>query len=165
MAVPFRKVSKTRKRMRRSHNALEVVGTTKCPECGVGLTPPSEPKRSPVPLFVFREKTDWANYIYECWIIGWSAWKRSFTFTGRSSRREFWSYFILTLPALSLIPVIGFLMGIIGAIAVGIRRMHDINKCGWWSLVPVFVFFWELKKSDEGPNRYGAPEPAKSLLN
>ncbi|MGN1000973.1 MAG: 50S ribosomal protein L32, partial [Bacilli bacterium] len=25
MAVPFRKVSKTRKRMRRSHNALEVV--------------------------------------------------------------------------------------------------------------------------------------------
>ena len=28
MAVPFRKVSKTRKRMRRSHNALEVVGTT-----------------------------------------------------------------------------------------------------------------------------------------
>ena len=34
MAVPFRKVSKTRKRMRRSHNALSAVGTTKCSNCG-----------------------------------------------------------------------------------------------------------------------------------
>ena len=33
-AVPFRKVSKTRKRMRRSHNALEVPGMVKCPNCG-----------------------------------------------------------------------------------------------------------------------------------
>ncbi len=39
MAVPFRKVSKTRKRMRRSHNALEVVGTTKCSECGAVIKP------------------------------------------------------------------------------------------------------------------------------
>lgn len=37
MAVPFRKVSKTRKRMRRSHNALEVVGTTKCTQCGATI--------------------------------------------------------------------------------------------------------------------------------
>ena len=33
-AVPFRKVSKTRKRMRRSHNALNVPGMIKCPTCG-----------------------------------------------------------------------------------------------------------------------------------
>ena len=39
MAVPFRKVSKTRKRMRRAHNALEVVGTTKCPGCGAVIKP------------------------------------------------------------------------------------------------------------------------------
>jgi len=39
MAVPFRKVSKTRKRMRRSHNALEVVGTTKCSVCGAVIKP------------------------------------------------------------------------------------------------------------------------------
>lgn len=39
MAVPFRKVSKTRKRMRRSHNALTVVGTTKCPNCGEMIRP------------------------------------------------------------------------------------------------------------------------------
>lgn len=39
MAVPFRKVSKTRKRMRRSHNALEAVGTTKCTNCGEIIRP------------------------------------------------------------------------------------------------------------------------------
>ena len=39
MAVPFRKVSKTRKRMRRSHNALTAVGTTKCPNCGEAIKP------------------------------------------------------------------------------------------------------------------------------
>lgn len=39
MAVPFRKVSKTRKRMRRSHNALTIAGTTKCPNCGEMIRP------------------------------------------------------------------------------------------------------------------------------
>lgn len=39
MAVPFRKVSKTRKRMRRSHNALTAVGTTKCTNCGEMIRP------------------------------------------------------------------------------------------------------------------------------
>ena len=38
-AVPFRKVSKTRKRMRRSHNAMEVPGMTKCPSCGEMIQP------------------------------------------------------------------------------------------------------------------------------
>lgn len=39
MAVPFRKVSKTRKRMRRSHNAIEANATTKCSECGATIRP------------------------------------------------------------------------------------------------------------------------------
>lgn len=39
MAVPFRKVSKTRKRMRRSHNALTQVGVCKCPNCGEAIRP------------------------------------------------------------------------------------------------------------------------------
>ena len=33
MAVPFRKVSKTRKRMRRTHYKIEENGTTKCSNC------------------------------------------------------------------------------------------------------------------------------------
>lgn len=38
-AVPFRKVSKTRKRMRRSHNALELPGMVKCSNCGEMIKP------------------------------------------------------------------------------------------------------------------------------
>ncbi len=34
MAVPFRRVSKMKKRMRRSHQALTVSGMTTCQNCG-----------------------------------------------------------------------------------------------------------------------------------
>lgn len=34
MAVPFRRTSKTRKRLRRTHYKLAVPGMVKCPECG-----------------------------------------------------------------------------------------------------------------------------------
>ena len=34
MAVPYRRVSKTAKRLRRSHIRLEVTGVTTCPHCG-----------------------------------------------------------------------------------------------------------------------------------
>ena len=39
MAVPFRKVSKTIKRMRRSHNALTAKTVTSCPNCGEMIKP------------------------------------------------------------------------------------------------------------------------------
>lgn len=39
MAVPFRKVSKTRKRMRRAHNALEAKNVTLCPNCKEAIRP------------------------------------------------------------------------------------------------------------------------------
>ena len=38
-AVPFRKVSKTRKRTRQAHKALSVPGMTKCPTCGEMIKP------------------------------------------------------------------------------------------------------------------------------
>ena len=34
MAVPQRRTSKTRKRLRRTHFKLEVVGLVACPHCG-----------------------------------------------------------------------------------------------------------------------------------
>ena len=38
-AVPFRKTSKTRKRMRRTHYKIEAAGTTKCLKCGSVIKP------------------------------------------------------------------------------------------------------------------------------
>lgn len=39
MAVPFRRVSKTRKRMRRTHYKMTANGMVKCPNCGVEIRP------------------------------------------------------------------------------------------------------------------------------
>ncbi len=39
MAVPFRKVSKTSGRMRRTHYKIEANGTTVCPKCGEAIRP------------------------------------------------------------------------------------------------------------------------------
>ncbi len=39
MAVPFRRTSKTKKRMRRTHLKKEVGALTSCPECGATIRP------------------------------------------------------------------------------------------------------------------------------
>jgi len=100
-------------------------------------------------------------------------------FSGRATRSEYW-YFILFMtiiyavavgidmllvnilgefPILSTIALLGFL---VPSIAVGVRRLHDINASGWWYLlafVPILslvliVFFVIDSKEDNayGPN-------------
>ncbi len=39
MAVPFRKISKTRGRKRRTHYTIEANTTIKCPKCGEMIKP------------------------------------------------------------------------------------------------------------------------------
>ena len=39
MAVPFRKVSKTSGRMRRTHYKISANTTTTCPKCGAEIRP------------------------------------------------------------------------------------------------------------------------------
>ena len=39
MAVPFRKISKTRKKMRRTHYKISANGLVKCPNCGEMIRP------------------------------------------------------------------------------------------------------------------------------
>ena len=39
MAVPFRKISKTRGRMRRTHYKIEANNTIKCQNCGAEIRP------------------------------------------------------------------------------------------------------------------------------
>jgi len=38
-ALPFRRISKTRKRIRRTHMKKELPGMTTCPKCGAALKP------------------------------------------------------------------------------------------------------------------------------
>lgn len=39
MAVPFRKISKTRGRMRRTHYKIEAANTVVCKNCGASIKP------------------------------------------------------------------------------------------------------------------------------
>ncbi|MCQ2232584.1 MAG: DUF805 domain-containing protein [Paludibacteraceae bacterium] len=110
-------------------------------------------------------------------------------FNGRARRKEYWMftlfYTLLYLPVyaitmfatsqelLSLALIANLLMMVIAlglllpALAVQVRRLHDINKSGWWILlgfVPLANFallYFTLKEGDKGENLYG-PDP-KSL--
>jgi len=113
------------------------------------------------------------------------------TFTGRASRAEFWWWIlavIILMVVLGLVdgaivaPLLGFdafaenagqplsllvsLVLLLPAIAVSIRRLHDIDRTGWWlllGLVPVIgslaLLYFYVQKGDAGPNRFGEPEP------
>lgn len=95
-------------------------------------------------------------------------------FNGRSSRSEFWWYALFTF---ILGAIIGFVFsgtiytivsGIINlglllpGLGLAVRRMHDIDKSGWWvliNLIPlvgsIIFIIWAVKDSQPIPNQYG----------
>ena len=71
-----------------------------------------------------------------------------------------------TFGALDLLfSIVAFVLGIFqlaANIMMGVRRLHDLDKCGWWMLlliVPLVNLFFCLYllffKGTEGPNQYG----------
>lgn len=64
----------------------------------------------------------------------------------------------------SLFTLISSLVLLIPSITVAIRRLHDIDKSGWWyliTLIPivgviVFIVF-AVRPGTAGPNRFGLP--------
>jgi uncharacterized membrane protein YhaH (DUF805 family) len=84
--------------------------------------------------------------------------KKYATFSGRSRRMEYWMFVLFnlivsiiigiidTVLGLNIISSAGRTNGIIGSLyslttmvpslAVGVRRLHDINKSGWFLLLP-----------------------------
>ena len=115
-------------------------------------------------------------------------------FNGRSSRSEFWYW---TLFQVIVSVVISFIFGgghmttgeggvsmnyegglvanlwalanLLPGIAVSIRRLHDINRSGWWlfiALIPlvgwIILIVWDCQEGTAGDNQYGPP-PATSM--
>tara|TARA_Y100000590_G_scaffold310366_1_gene350670 strand:- start:268 stop:699 length:432 start_codon:yes stop_codon:yes gene_type:complete len=93
--------------------------------------------------------------------------KKYATFSGRASRSEFWYFYlfnyglyaILIISALKISFIffwffVGFLLAtLIPFIAVTARRLHDINKSGWFQILPLpFSFVDRLleRSSQEG---------------
>lgn len=112
-----------------------------------------------------------------------TAFRKFAQFSGRSQRAEFWYFFLgnfvvsFVLALLRAIVGQNFLGTIFGGlsalfslaviipnIAVGLRRLHDTGRSGWWWLlifVPfgvfVVIYFW-AQDSQPGDNQYG-PNP------
>lgn len=82
-------------------------------------------------------------------------------FKGRVSRKTYWMFILFTSIIGVLIVAVSFLLGMgnnatfisniyglclwLPSISLGVRRMHDIGKSGWWvliSLIPVIGIFW-----------------------
>lgn len=89
------------------------------------------------------------------------------TFSGRARRSEYW-YFALFNVILSFVLLyVGFSIGfpllynlyslavLLPALAVGVRRMHDVGKSGWYLLIPIYNLILAFTEGDNGPNEYG----------
>jgi uncharacterized membrane protein YhaH (DUF805 family) len=86
-------------------------------------------------------------------------------FDGRAGREEYWQFTLLNIiVSLALYLTLNELWAVytvvilIPSIAVSVRRLHDIDRSGWWVLsviVPVVLLFMMLLDGKPGENRYG----------
>jgi uncharacterized membrane protein YhaH (DUF805 family) len=89
------------------------------------------------------------------------------TFSGRARRSEYWYFFLFNF-------IISFVLGFVGgimdttvlaniytlvvlipSIAVGVRRMHDVGKSGWFILIPIYNLILAFTEGEKGENEYG----------
>jgi uncharacterized membrane protein YhaH (DUF805 family) len=109
--------------------------------------------------------------------------KKYADFSGRARRTEYWLFVLFNMVIAVLLSVIDYVLsspGIIGllfalaillpSIAVGVRRLHDTDRSGWWLLIAfvpliggivLLVFF--VLDSTPGDNKYGASPKAATV--
>ena len=90
-------------------------------------------------------------------------------FKGRASRAEYWWWALFTVILSILLSSIsdslgnlGSLVTLLPSIAVAIRRVHDVDRAGWFILVPIYNLVLVLRHGDSGENRFGPPPPPPS---
>jgi len=91
-------------------------------------------------------------------------------FNGRSRRKEYWMFFLinfiisytisfiavfLDIYSLEILSTIYSLAVLVPSIAVGVRRMHDVGKSGWYLLIPIYNLILACTDSEAGPNKWG----------
>ena len=98
------------------------------------------------------------------------------TFSGRATRSEYWLWVLFTLlggaaaavldsvifasiPNVSPLNSLFYILTFLPGLAVSIRRLHDIGRTGSWVLIVftgigIFVLiYWLCKRGTRGPNR------------
>lgn len=113
---------------------------------------------------------------------GFKNWRN---FSDRASRSEYWYWTLFAMILGALITIIcstildmedigdclWLAITLIPSLSVAVRRLHDINKSGWWillNLLPligyIILFIWHCKKGTDGPNNYGSDPLAQQIL-
>ena len=57
--------------------------------------------------------------------------------------------------------ILGYIFAIavfLPTLGIEIRRMHDVNKSGWFILIPIYNLILSLTAGTKGENRFG-PDP------
>jgi len=101
-----------------------------------------------------------------------TCYKKFFDFSGRASKSEYWWFqlynaiiYVLSFVFqgdLVLLLSILIIVNLIPVYAVGVRRIHDSDKSGWFvliSLIPLiglYIFVLLLQDGSKGKNRFGA---------
>ena len=100
-------------------------------------------------------------------------------FSGRATRSEYWWFYLVTIAVslllaildsvfsipFTLLSTIYFFASLIPSLAIQVRRLHDVNKSGWYMLLNfVIIIGWiwllvlNILDSTPGANKYG-PNP------
>jgi uncharacterized membrane protein YhaH (DUF805 family) len=102
-------------------------------------------------------------------------------FSSRACRSEYWYWILFIIIADVVAAIIDQVLGmqlvtglfgvatLIPNIAIAIRRLHDLDRTGWWILlgfIPligwIILLIWYITKGTDGPNRFG-PDPLATL--
>ncbi len=103
-----------------------------------------------------------------------SCFSKYVTFSGRACRSEYWFFalFVVIVDVVANVvdaaagtSLLGVIIGLalfLPNLAVSVRRLHDIDRSGWWvllGLIPVvgwvIVIVWACTRGTPGPNRFG----------
>ena len=98
-------------------------------------------------------------------------------FAGRAIRSEYWYWVLFVFLAEIVTGIVDFVIGaqitttifalavLLPGLAVAVRRLHDLDRSGWWvllALIPligaIVLLVWFCARGTEGSNRFG-PDP------
>ncbi len=105
-----------------------------------------------------------------------SVFKNYATFEGRAVRSEYWYWVLFAFSVVIVANILDVITGETGifhlvlslpvlllGIAVGVRRLHDLDKSGWnllWGLIPIlgaiYLLYLFVQPGTPGSNAYGA---------
>jgi len=103
------------------------------------------------------------------------------TFSGRAARSAYWYWVLFVCLGEVVTSIIDYVIGLqvttglfglavlLPGIAIAVRRLHDLDRSGWWILLvfipligAIVLLIWYCSRGTAGPNRFG-PDPLSAV--